>query len=78
MKFLELVEEEINRSRAIHGNIHSAHEALGIIDEEFEEVRKEIHQRHLNKENLLKELVQLAAMCAKAADDIGCLTTYEV
>ncbi len=69
--FLELVEKELKRSRELHGNLHSVHEALGVLDEEFFEAKLEIYKKKLDKEALLTELVQLAAMCAKTAEDCG-------
>ena len=69
--FFELVKLELANSRREHGNIRSEHEAFGIMDEEWQEVRDEIHKKELDKKELLKELVQLAAMCAKTAEDLG-------
>jgi len=71
--FIKLVEEELSKSRQQHGNIHSAHEGLGIIEEEFWEVKLEIFKKKIDKQLLLKELVQVAAMCNKLAEDIKLL-----
>jgi hypothetical protein len=71
--FSNLVEKEIERSRKIHGNIHSFHEGLGIIYEEYSEFRDEIFEKKHNKEAILEELVQLAASCRKLAEDMNLL-----
>lgn len=71
--FLKLVEQEIERSRRNHGNMHSAHEGLGILEEEFWELKLEVFKKHHDREAMLSELVQVAAMCAKMAEDIGLL-----
>ncbi len=68
--FLELVREEIESARRKHGNIRSAHEGLGILEEEFWEIKQEIFKRHHDKKAMLQELVQVAAMCAKMAEDL--------
>jgi len=71
--FLKLVEEEIERSRKQHGNIHSAHEGLGVLEEEFWELKLEIFKKKHDKKAMLGELVQVAAMCAKIAQDMRLL-----
>ena len=73
--FLKLVQAEIERARKKHGNIHSAHEGLGILEEEFWELKLEVFKRYHDKQAMLSELVQVAAMCAKMAQDI-CLVEY--
>lgn len=72
-KFLTLVAEEVERSRKKHGNLHSAHEGLGVLEEEFWEVKQEIFKNKYDKSALLGELVQVAAMCAKLVEDIKLL-----
>ncbi len=42
-------------------------------DEEFWEVKQEIFKKELDKKALLQELVQVAAMCCKLAEDIKLL-----
>lgn len=71
--FLKLVQEEIERSRQKHGNLHSAHEGLGVLEEEFWELKLEVFKNKHDKQAMLSELVQVAAMCAKMATDIGLL-----
>lgn len=67
--FFKLASEEVERSRNKHGNISSIHEGLGILEEEFWEVKQEIFKNKHDKPALLKELIQVAAMCAKLAKD---------
>lgn len=72
--FLYLVEEELVKAREKHqGPIHTPHEAYGVIMEEvcgfFDEVRLQQHM----KGAILKELVQIAAMCYRAAEDLQLL-----
>ena len=69
--FLKLVEDELHRSRTKHGDMRSVHEGLGIIEEEFWEVKQEIFKSKHDKAALGKELVQLAAMCMKLYYDMG-------
>lgn len=64
-EFLTLVEAELQRALSLHGDMNSLHEGLAVIWEEFEEVKNEIFKKSPDKEELSKELVQVASMCAK-------------
>jgi hypothetical protein len=68
-KLLGDIASELERSRTKHGNIRSAHEALGIIEEEWYECKLEIFRSKLDKDALKKELIQVAAMCLKTIED---------
>lgn len=77
--FAELVKNELVRARAKHPSImHSTHEAYGIILEEVDEFWDLCKQQYPKdeffikefKSSMLKELVQVAAMCQKAAEDL--------
>jgi|DEB0MinimDraft_6_1074348.scaffolds.fasta_scaffold15640_4 hypothetical protein len=68
--FAARVAVELARSRELHGDMHSPHEAYGIIREELDEFWDEVKEKQLNGEAALKELVQIAAMCEKAAQDL--------
>lgn len=70
-KFLELVRIEASRARSLHGQIRSPHEGLGLIEEEFWEVKLEIFKKLPDKAEMLKELTQVAALCARFAEDCG-------
>lgn len=71
-KFTELVEAELSRARAKHnGAIHGPHEAYAVIYEELDEFWDEVRAQKHNGAAMLKELVQTAAMCARAAEDCG-------
>jgi NTP pyrophosphatase (non-canonical NTP hydrolase) len=72
MKFNELMKVELKKARQQHGPILSVHEGYAVIleelDEVWEEVKKKTSERNLN--NLLKELIQVAAMAQKMAEDV--------
>lgn len=71
-RFLDLVEEELAKARAKHRNpIHTPHEAYGCIGEEFDEFWDEVKAQKHNKAAMLKELIQTAAMCCRAAEDLN-------
>jgi hypothetical protein len=65
------VSAEIVKARAKHRNIRSAHEAYAVILEELDEVWAEIKAQRYNPQQLLRELVQTAAMCQRAAEDLA-------
>src|SRR5262245_44523169 len=69
--FLDLVEAELSKAQQKHPTpIHNAHEAYGVIAEEFAEFFDEVRAQKHDKEKMLKELVQVAAMCYRAVVDL--------
>lgn len=71
--FLEEVQKETNEARAKHGPHRSLHQSYGLLCEEvaefFDEVRLKSENR--NPEAVLRELIQVASVCQKAAEDLG-------
>jgi hypothetical protein len=70
--FAELVDYELHRAREKFPEpIHSLHEGYAVIKEEldefWEEVKKQDSER--NNDRLLEEIVQVAAMCQRVAED---------
>lgn len=53
---------EYTRARKHHGPMRSPHEALGVIDEEWHELKLEIYARDFNPFKARKEAIQVAAM----------------
>ena len=81
-KFAELVAKELENARSKHpGGMHSAHEAYGVILEEIDEFWELVKTDAITKNTLyyegsrqtLSELVQIAAMCQRAAEDLNLL-----
>ncbi len=69
--FLYLVEAELANAREKHqGGIHTPHEAYGVIMEEVCEFFDEVRAQEHNSPAMLMELVQIAAMCYRAAEDL--------
>lgn len=71
--FAQLVAEEVARARATHAPMHSAHEAFAVILEEVEEFKEEVWKKQAQRDpyRLLSELVQIAAMAQRAAEDLS-------
>lgn len=73
--FPERVSFELAVARNHHGPIFGAHDAYGRIleelDEFWDEVRAKEHKR--DRANMLKELIQVAAMAQRAAEDLNLL-----
>lgn len=67
-----LVENELARAREKHGPqpFNSRSEAIEVIREEFEEFVVEARIGKKADAKAIKELVQTAAMCQRAAEDI--------
>jgi hypothetical protein len=78
-EFLKLVEEELNKARGQHAPLNSAHEAYAVILEELDEFKLEVWKKRAlrDRTNMLKELVQVAAMCARTVEDLGLLVSEQ-
>lgn len=73
--FLRAVRAELDRANRLHGSrMASAHEAYAVILEELEEFKAEVFKkaRERDEAGMIAELVQIAAMCAKAAISLEC------
>ena len=70
--FTTAVQGELNLARHNHGPIHSAHEGYAVLLEEVEEVWEEVRKprRERSKERMFDELVQVAAVAQRMAEDI--------
>lgn len=74
--FWQLVTSELTEARDKHAALNSAHEAWAVILEELEEFKIQVFKRreYRDKREMLRELIQTAAMCQRAAEDLGLLT----
>lgn len=71
-EFMRQIEAEVVLARAkFPAGFHSAHEAYGVILEELDEFWDEVRQQRQDPSRLLRELIQTAAMCMRAAEDLG-------
>jgi hypothetical protein len=70
--FQDLVKKKVQAFRGKYKRFHSAHEALGLLWEEFEELKKEVFKRKRIKDPLrfINELVDIAAYCEIFAEDV--------
>lgn len=68
--FPYLVALELEKARNAHGPQRVPHESLGVIREEYVEFEQEVFARKHDPLRMLAELVQLAAMCQRAAEDL--------
>ncbi len=72
LDFLQQVRIEVERARRKHPtNIHNVAEGYAVILEELDEYWDEVKTQTSRrvKDDLLKELVQVAAMCMRTAED---------
>lgn len=67
--FRDDVRAEIIAASAKHPPINSLHEGLAVLWEEFEEAKVEVFKKISDREALRKELVQVAAMAERMAED---------
>lgn len=67
------VRHELKEAREGHPPMASLHEAFAIILEEVDELKEEVWKKPKNRsgEDILGELIQIAAMCQRAAEDLG-------
>jgi hypothetical protein len=70
--FRSQVESELASARAKHARLNSAHEAYAVILEELDEFWDQVRLRReqRDKREMLKELIQVAAMAQRAAEDL--------
>lgn len=71
--FLAAVQSELARARFKHAKINSAHEGYAVILEELDEFKAQcwLKRELRNHREMLAELVQVAAMAARTAEDLG-------
>lgn len=71
--FLLDVAAEYYRAVKQHAPLNSAHEAYAVILEELDEYKAEVWKKReqRDKHAMRAELVQLAAMCMRAVEDLG-------
>ncbi|GEM_PF-4820415 len=79
LQFLKATHAEAQRAVALHGEFASLHEALGVMDEEFHEFKLEVYKKAeaRDPQRVYDELVQIAAMCAKAAQLVKAKASYD-
>lgn len=73
--FPRRVAEELERARKMHGDIHSIHEGIAVVREEYLEVEREVFRNPPPLPAIYLELVHLAAMCQRMAEDA--LSAYD-
>jgi hypothetical protein len=69
MSVLDAIQHELERAQSRFPKFASAHEAIAVIREEYLELEHEIF--HGDGEAALTEAIQLAAMAARYAVEIG-------
>lgn len=69
--FTELVVDELARAQKACHPIRTQHEGIAVLEEAFLKARGEVFQRELHAKKLLGELVQVAAMAQRVAEDLG-------
>ncbi len=75
-QFTTLVQTELNTARALHGPVTGAHDGYAKILEELDEFWELVRSRDRSPEirrAMLRELVQVAAMARRTAEDLGLL-----
>ncbi len=67
---LLMVENEVDAAVSEHAPMHSAHEGIADIREEFDELWDEIKKKRPDNESLLKEAAHLGAMAVRFIVDV--------
>jgi len=67
--FLRMVDHEVRRAQAKHAPINSPHEGYAVILEELDELWDLVKQQRPDPAEMLTELIQIAAMAARTAED---------
>ncbi len=70
-QFPLLVSRELRHARIAHPPISTRHEGIAVIEEEFLELRGLVYQKHPVAAEVVREAVQIAAMCQRFVEDLG-------
>lgn len=75
-KFLDRVRDEVDFALSKHPPLNSLHEAFAVLLEEVDEFKAEVWKKSSERDNnhILSELVQIAAMCCRTAEDLKLLS----
>jgi NTP pyrophosphatase (non-canonical NTP hydrolase) len=65
---LETVASEMVSAQRRYSDLHSTHEAWGVLAEEWDELREAIHAN--DRERITREAIQVAAVAARLADQL--------
>ena len=68
------VKRELAAARKTYNCLHSPHEGLAVIWEEFSELQECVFRRYWVETEARRELVQIAAMCQRMAEDLQLLS----
>jgi hypothetical protein len=68
-EILNAVKAELESAEKMHGPMHSPHEALAVIREEYLEFEEEVFKKRPVREALIEEAIQLAAMAVRFIKD---------
>lgn len=71
--FTDLVADELAEARITHRPIHSLHEGLAVLLEEVDEFKGEVWAKRHNLDRALREVVQVATVAQRLAEDLGLL-----
>ena len=74
--FLSRVAAELSRARSKHAGINSAHEGYAVILEELDEFKRQVwlKREQRDPQEMLSELIQIAAMAARTAEDLSLIS----
>jgi NTP pyrophosphatase (non-canonical NTP hydrolase) len=80
MSFAEMVMFELQKVRSNHPPIHSFHEGYAILLEEVDELWDECRKKPKKRcrEDVLTELVQIASVCQRMAEDLRFISKNEL
>jgi len=70
--FFDKVKEETETVRKLHPRVINLHEGFAILLEEVEEFKAEVWKKESKRDlhNAYKELVQIASICNRIAEDL--------
>ena len=71
--FISDTTDEVKRAEKLHPPLNSLHEAYAVILEELDELWEQVRKKRMerNREEIYIELVQIAAMAARAAMNLN-------
>lgn len=75
MNTLSKIQQRMDAAKKLYGQYASLHEVMGVLQEEFREAEIELHKSDWTA--LRKELLDIAAVCIRANDEITMREKYK-
>lgn len=67
---LEIIKQDLDRSRTVFDDMNTYHEGISVIREEYLELERIVFSKTQSRDDMRKEAIHLAAMCIRFIEDL--------